>query len=96
MGTYGLALPAAAQGVPFYALCGTEKFLPSDYPYLEIQLKDPQEVWEDHPKGVTVLNYYFDVTPLEYVGGVVTENGLLNHADVVKMLSQPGTHELLV
>ena len=96
MGTHALALVAHAYGVPFYALCGTEKFLPPDYPYLEIQLKDPQEVWEDHPKGVTVLNYYFDVTPLEHVNGLVTENGLLNHADLVKMLSRPGTHELLV
>jgi len=96
MGTHALALVAKAHGVPFYALCGTEKFLPSDYPRMEIELKDPREVWEDSPKGVTVLNYYFDLTPLECVSGLVTEKGLLQHAEVLKMLSQLETHKLLV
>jgi len=95
IGTYGLALAAAAQGVPFYALSGTEKFLPADYPHMEIELKNSQELWEDHPPTVTVLNYYFDVTPLEYVSGLVTENGLLGHADVERMVGQLETHELL-
>lgn len=96
MGTHGLALAAKAGGIPFYALCGTEKFLPSDYPHLEIESKDPREVWECYPEGVTVLNYYFELTPLEFVSGVVTEKGLLGHAEVLKMLSQLETHKLLV
>ncbi len=96
MGTHALALAAKADGIPFYALCGTQKFLPSDYPHLEIELKDPREVWEDSPGGVTVLNYYFDVTPLDFVSGVVTEKGLLQRAEVLKMLSQLQTHKLLI
>jgi len=96
MGTYGLALAAAAQGVPFYALCGTEKFLPSDYPHLEIQLKDPREVWQEHPEGVTVLNRYFDVTPLECVSGLVTESGILLLPQVEEMLDSLKVHEMLI
>lgn len=96
MGTHALALAANAHGVPFYALCGRQKLLPSDYPHMENELKDPREVWEDPPDGVTVLNYYFDLTPLEFVSAVVTEKGLLGRADVLKMLSQLQTHKLLI
>ncbi len=96
MGTHALALAANAHGVPFYALCGIEKFLPSDCPHMEIELKDPREIWEDSPGGVTVLNYYFDLTPLEFVSTVVTEKGLLGSADVLKMVSQLQTHKLLI
>ncbi len=96
MGTHALALAARADGIPLYALCGTEKFLPSDYPHLEIESKDPREVWEGYPEGVTVLNYYFDLTPLELVSGVVTEKGLLEHAEICKMLRELETHKLLV
>ncbi len=96
MGTHGLALAARAEGIPLYALCGTEKFLPSDYPHLEIESEDPQEVWEGYPEGITVLNYYFDLTPLELVSGVVTEKGLLQHAEIYNMLRKLETHRLLV
>lgn len=95
-GTYGLALAASAQGVPFYALGGSEKFLPPNYPHLEIQPKDPQEVWKDRPKGVTVLNYYFDTTPLEHLSGLVTEKGLLTGSQVEEMLARLKVHEMLL
>jgi len=96
MGTYGVALAATAHGVPFYALCGTEKFLPPNYPYLDIERKDSREVWDDYPEGVTVLNYYFDVTPLEHVSGLVTEEGLLVRSQVQEMLGQVRIHQMLL
>lgn len=96
MGTHALALAARAEGTPLYALCGTEKFLPSDSPHPEVESKDPREVWEGYPEGVTVLNYYFDLTPLELVSGVVTEKGLLEHTEIYKMLRKLETHTLLV
>ncbi len=96
MGTYGVALAASAHEVPFYTLCGTEKFLPQDYPYLEIQQKDPRQVWDDYPEGVRVVNQYFDVTPLEYVSGVVTEKGILLRPQVDEMLSRVEVHKLLL
>lgn len=96
IGTYGVALASTAHEVPFYTLCGTEKFLPLDYPYLEIQQKDPREVWDDYPEGVTVVNYYFDVTPLEYVSGLVTEKGILVRSEVEEMLSRLKVHKLLL
>jgi len=96
MGTYPLALAARAQAVPFYALCGTEKFLPADYPFFHIDGQDPQEVWPGHPDEVTVLNLYFDVTPLEYVSGVVTEKGVLSRGQLEDILGRLRVHEMIL
>jgi eIF-2B alpha/beta/delta-like uncharacterized protein len=96
LGTFGVALAAEAHGVPFYALCGTEKFLPTGYPYLRIEPQDPQEVWPDPPQGVEVVNLYFDVTPLEYLGGVVTEQGKLSLSELEEALGQIKIHDVLL
>jgi translation initiation factor eIF-2B subunit delta len=96
MGTYPIALAARAQGVPFYALCGTEKFLPTDYPHFRIEPRDSREVWPEHPEEVTVINLYFDVTPLTYVSGVVTERRILATNELDELLGQLKMHELLL
>ena len=96
MGTYGVALAARVREVPFYALCGTEKFLPAGYPYLRIEPQDPKEVWPDAPQGVEVLNLYFDVTPLEYLSGVVTQQGILSLRELEEALGQIETHHILL
>jgi translation initiation factor eIF-2B subunit delta len=96
MGTCGVALAARAHGVPFYALCGTEKLLPEGYPYFEIEARDPEEVWPGFPQAVEVLNYYFEVTPLEYVSGLVTEQGELTPAGLEEMLGGLKIHQILL
>lgn len=96
MGTYALALAARDRRVPFYALCGTEKFLPSNHAYFSIAPQDPQEVWPEHPQGVEVLNLYFDVTPLKYLSGVVTEQGVLTPEELRNRVGQLKMHEMLL
>jgi translation initiation factor eIF-2B subunit delta len=96
MGTHGVALAARAHGVPFYGLCGSEKLLPAGYPYFEIEARDPQEVWPGYPEGVKVLNYYFEVTPLEYLSGLVTERGLLLPEELEEKLGELKIHHVLL
>jgi translation initiation factor eIF-2B subunit delta len=96
MGTCGLALDARAHAVPFYTLCGTDKFLPDGYPYFEIEARDPEEVWPGSPQAVEVLNYYFEVTPLEYVSGLVTEQGRLTGAELEVVLGGLKIHKMLL
>lgn len=96
IGTHGLALAARAHGVPFYALCGTEKFSPSDCSHFEIEWHDPEEVWPGHPPEVTVVNCYFDVTPLDYVTGLVTETGLLGLDELEERLGELRVHQTLL
>jgi len=79
IGTYQLALAAERASVPFYVLCETLKFdsrLRGDE--VDLEEKDPSEVVGPGklPPAVKVKNPYFDITPLELVTGIVTENGL--------------------
>ena len=85
IGTYQLALVAERAGIPFYVLCETLKFDPrlrSDA--VDLEEKEPSEVVEPGrlPLGVKVKNPYFDITPLELITGIVTENGLLMSEEV--------------
>ncbi len=77
IGTYGIAIAAKALGVPFYALCGTDKILTGGLAKrLRIEPKDPGEILPTPHSGVEVINRYFDITPIESLSGVVTEEGV--------------------
>jgi len=77
IGTYGIATAAKELGVPFYALCGTDKILTEGLAErLRIEPKDPGEVLPTPHPGVEVINHYFDITPIEFLSGVVTEEGV--------------------
>ncbi len=75
-GTALIALAAAALHVPVYALCGSEKFLPPDYELPSEPPKDPREILAEPVPNLTVVNYYFELTPIEYFTGIVTETGI--------------------
>jgi translation initiation factor eIF-2B subunit delta len=85
IGTYGLALAAREQKVPFYCLAGTEKFLPLP---LRIEEKDPEEVTQEAIPHSRVENRYFDCTPLDLITGVVTQDGVITGKEVQKRLER--------
>jgi translation initiation factor 2B subunit (eIF-2B alpha/beta/delta family) len=85
VGTYGLALSARESKVPFYALCGTEKLLGAGMAKgFRILKKDPREVWPHPAKGVEVLNFYYDTTPLDFLTGIVTEEGRMLGSEILR------------
>jgi translation initiation factor eIF-2B subunit delta len=87
IGTYALALAAREQKVPFYVLAGTEKFLPPPFAQaLRIEEKDPKEVTQEAIPHSKVENRYFDITPLELITGVVTQEGVIAGKEVQKRL----------
>jgi len=86
IGTYQLALAAERASIPFYVLCETLKFDPRlRGDEVDLEEKDPSEVVEPGrlPPEVRVKNPYFDITPMELVTGIVTENGLLTPEEVI-------------
>jgi translation initiation factor 2B subunit (eIF-2B alpha/beta/delta family) len=95
IGTRALALAAQAAGIPFYPLCGGEKFLPLGYSAPEQQDWPAGEVWADAPPGVTVRNRYFEWTPLRELSGIVTEQGTLPVAAVEGWLAAIRLHPAL-
>ena len=87
-GTYQLALASERAGVPFYVLCETLKFdsrLKSDE--VDLEEKEPDEVADpaNLPPEVRVRNPYFDITPLELITSVITENGMFTAKKLAKI-----------
>jgi translation initiation factor eIF-2B subunit delta len=85
VGTYGLAVSAREKKIPFYVLCGTDKLLAAGMvKKYRIQKKDPREVWPDAPDGVDVLNVYHDITPLDLISAIFTEEKILRGNDILR------------
>ncbi len=91
IGTYQLALAAERSGIPFYVLCETLKFDPR-LGSGEVDLEE-KETWKvvgsgKLPPEVKVKNPGFDITPLELITGIVTENGLLSPEQVIAYMQK--------
>ncbi|MGE3175045.1 MAG: S-methyl-5-thioribose-1-phosphate isomerase [Planctomycetota bacterium] len=84
IGTYGLALAAAAHQVPFHVVAPLSTFDPAlqNGAAIPIEERDPAEVLTLHGialavEGVSARNPAFDVTPGRLVTSFVTEQGIL-------------------
>ena len=91
IGTYQLAVVAERASIPFYVLCETLKFDPRLRSNgVDLEEKEPSEVVGVGrlPPGVKVKNPYFDITPLELITGIVTENGLLRSEEVISYMQK--------
>jgi methylthioribose-1-phosphate isomerase len=82
VGTYGVALAAAAHSVPFVvaATCSSIDAATPTGDHVVIEERDPREVLDLVPgaaalAGVTALNPAFDVTPARLITALVTERG---------------------
>ena len=83
IGTYSLAVIAREHGIPFYVAAPTSTIdlsLPSgdDIPIEERPAEEVTHIRGKRiaPVGINVLNTAFDITPHEFVTGIVTENGV--------------------
>jgi methylthioribose-1-phosphate isomerase len=84
IGTYGLAVMARRHGIPFYVAAPISTFDPNipDGSHIPIEERPGDEVtgyrttrWA--PKGITVRNPAFDVTPAELITGIISEKGVV-------------------
>ena len=83
IGTYGVAVLAAAHGIPFYVAApwSTVDLATPDGTAIPIEERGAEEVTHVRgqriaPDGVRVANPAFDVTPARYVAAIVTERGV--------------------
>jgi methylthioribose-1-phosphate isomerase len=84
IGTYGVALLAAAHDIPFYVAAPTTTFdlsLP-DGDHIPIEERDPREIThgfgrQTAPEGIHVYNPAFDVTPARLIKGIICEHGVI-------------------
>ncbi len=78
-GTRGVAIAAAREGVPVYAVAATDKVSTRESVNLETGTRDAVY---DGDAAIDVLNPTFDVTPADCVTGVVTERGTLSSGEI--------------
>ncbi len=84
IGTYALAVLAGAHGIPFYVAAPSSTFDLSlhDGSKIPIEQRDPDEVRSGFgcmtaPADAPCYNPAFDVTPANFVRGIITERGII-------------------
>lgn len=90
IGTYTVAVVAREHKVPFYVAAPRSTFdLGHRSADVTIEERKPEEVTHMGseriaPEGIRVMNPAFDITPLKYVTGIITEDGILVERDFRK------------
>jgi methylthioribose-1-phosphate isomerase len=98
IGTYGLALSAAAHHVPFYVAAPTSSFDLSlaSGEEIPIEQRDPREITHGFgcqiaPDGIDVYNPAFDVTPARLVRGLICEKGIIHPVSQARIRETVGS-----
>lgn len=94
IGTYGLAVLAAAHEIPFYIAAPSSTFdlsLP-DGEGIPIEQRPPEEITEGFgrrtaPAGIEVYNPAFDVTPARLIRAIITERGVISPVTTANVLN---------
>ena len=91
IGTYLVALAAKDNNIPFYVAAPTSTLsLHETIKDVTIEQRDSSEVSnvlgkvQIVPDGVECLNYAFDITPFRLVTGIITEDGVYTHQELLK------------
>lgn len=92
IGTYSVAVLAKAHGIPFYVAApySTIDLNTKSGAEIPIEQRNPVEVtsvyWSHPiaPSGVAVYNPAFDVTPAEFITGIITERGVFKPQEIAQ------------
>jgi methylthioribose-1-phosphate isomerase len=92
IGTYSLAVLAAAHSIPFYVAAPSSTFdlsMPSGE-LIPIEERDPREIThgfgrQTAPDGIGVYNPAFDVTPARLIRAIICERGLIEPVDTERI-----------
>jgi methylthioribose-1-phosphate isomerase len=94
IGTYSLSILAKEHKVPFYVAAPTSTIDPkiTSGERVDIEERNHKEVTKFGDSDVApflnedqVRNYAFDVTPHENIDGIITEEGIIEHPDKLKI-----------
>lgn len=98
IGTYGVALAAAAHDIPFYVAAPSSTFdlAISSGEQIPIEERSAEEIThgfgrQTAPGGIQVYNPAFDVTPARLIRGIICERGIIepvNAKTIAAMLSE--------
>ncbi|MDR2755520.1 MAG: S-methyl-5-thioribose-1-phosphate isomerase [Planctomycetaceae bacterium] len=96
IGTYSVAISAKTHKIPFYVAAPVSTFdlTLTDGNGIPIEERDSEEICcgfgkRTAPQGVHVYNPAFDVTPAEFITGIITEHGVIspvNRENIAKIV----------
>ena len=95
-GSWLLALACQELNIPLYVLGGSEKFA-EDAQLLafEEDERPGEEIWNDAPSSIHVVNKQYELLPFRYMSGLVTEHGILQASDMERYLNAQKIHPAL-
>jgi methylthioribose-1-phosphate isomerase len=92
IGTYGVALLAAAHDIPFYIAAPTSTFdlAIASGDQIPIEQRDSREIThgfgrQTAPDGISVYNPAFDVTPARLIRAIIYERGVIEPVNVERI-----------
>jgi methylthioribose-1-phosphate isomerase len=92
IGTYGVALLAAAHDIPFYVAAPSSTFdlAISSGEQIPIEERSAEEIThgfgrQTAPTGIKVYNPAFDVTPAHLIRGIICERGIIEPVDTASI-----------
>ncbi|MCD6414711.1 MAG: S-methyl-5-thioribose-1-phosphate isomerase [Candidatus Diapherotrites archaeon] len=90
IGTSLIALAAKEARTMTCTACETFKFDPDTLAgeWEPIEKRDPSEVWESPPKGLSIYNPAFDFTPPELVDFLICEEGIINTEEASRIMRE--------
>ncbi|MFC1655669.1 translation initiation factor eIF-2B [Patescibacteria group bacterium] len=90
IGTEMLAECAKDSRIPSYSCTNSWKFAPQTvYGFdEEIEERDPNEVWENPPKGVEIHNPAFEIVAPDIFSGVITELGIYKSETLIHAVEE--------
>lgn len=87
IGSAALVRAAYEREVPCLLLCSTRKFLPGDYLLAQhLVIGPPDEIMPTTSDRLTVRNVQYDITPLDLISTVITEQGALSGDELLRAL----------
>ncbi len=102
IGTYGVALLAAAHDIPFYVAAPISTFDLSiaGGDEIPIEQRDPREIThgfgrQTAPDGIDVYNPAFDVTPARLIQAIICERGIIEPVTAARIAEVVATSEEL-
>jgi translation initiation factor 2B subunit (eIF-2B alpha/beta/delta family) len=96
IGTLGLAIVSKQYNKTMYSLCSTDKIVSGNYPINIKRLKNSNEIIDKKLYNVIPENYYFDLTPLDYLSGIITEKGIQSPIEIKDIINKSSLYSELI
>jgi len=84
IGTFPLAVTAKLYNIPLFIVCETDKILNEIERTIRFYPENPEEVFNKKKRRISVLNYYYEEIPYEYVSKVICEEGVFETQEFIK------------